>query len=57
MVKYKGNVKNILNFTCDSRLMEAPLICLTKSYLLSATAVNVMPTAFEMITSLIILKT
>ena len=31
--------------------MEVPLICLTKSYLLSATAVNCMPTALEMITS------
>ena len=37
--------------------MEVPLICLTKIYLLSATAVNGMQTALEMITSLIILKT
>ena len=55
-VKYKRNVKKHFKFTGDSRLMEVPLICQTKRYLLSAIAVNSIPTALEMITSLIILK-
>ena len=40
----RGLVKNILNFTGDSRLLHVPLICLTESHLLlTATGLNPEP--------------
>ena len=40
-------LKNISDFTGDSRLMKVPLIYLTKTHLLSTIVVNGIPSAYE----------
>ena len=41
--------KNILNFTCDSRLLHVPVICLTESHLLPSSNLRGIPTTYQII--------
>ena len=45
----RGLVTNILDFTCDSRLLHVPLICLTVSHLLPSSNFSEIPTTYQII--------
>ena len=49
MLNIHGILKNILNFTGDSSLMEVPLIYLTQTHWLWTFAFHDIPSAFEIV--------
>ena len=49
LLKIRGLVTNVLDFTGDSRLLHVRLICLTKSHLLPSSNLSRIPTTYQII--------